>query len=532
MILVTNKHILETKAKEIEELRDMKESSESLIKQEIKKEEEKEEENKKEGEKEETSGFTKQLKQEEIKKKKIHPIKLLSHQKKLVESIHDDKYPIYVCWGMGSGKTIGACMCMSRLPKKSNVLIICDKSTVIQWQREVERLLFRNWDSFSLLNVNIIHYEFLEQENSPKPGEYAMVIVDEAHRFRNAWAKESSRMLHWMYLIKKCNRVIFLSGTPIVHDAEVERQAFDMMMSTLTKKSLDGRLFFYDPRTDSKSERKYPKVEESDVTCEMSWAQCFKYLLNRRQEFVLHLKGEPDARSRLSSSKNTYNSLLRSIANNPFPEAPSLSPKFQKIMENMKSYEDDSKKQIVYSSRKDTGVKALQSLWNTNSKASFQITGDMTLVDRANNIQKFNRKPNSVLFITDAGAQGIDLKRVDVVHIMEPADNIQDENQIINRAVRYKSHSNCDAKVHVFRYITVFPVTASVAPPWKETLYNSGMFHKDEMKGITRKVQYALRDVIKQEELEMCIDEKVLQIRKQRELNIQQELSKLKQYET
>lgn len=468
---------------------------------------------------------------EDSKQSKYNPIKLLPHQKRLLQQLKDERYPIYICWSMGSGKTIGSSMCLSKVPNSGKALIICDKSTVTQWKNEVEKVLFRNNSEFNKITVHIVHYEYMEQDDCPKPRDYNMTIVDESHRFRNAWKKESTRMLHWMHMIHQCKRVIFLSGTPIVHDATVERNAFDVMMKVSASNPLEGRVFFYDPRTDPKSGKKYPKLEEEDVKCCMSWAQCFVYLQNRRQDFSLKIEGEEEIRTRLSSSKNTYNTLLRSLSNNPFPDNPALSPKFQEILKRMEDHA--SSKQIAYSSRRDTGVKSLQSLWDSFAgRSSFQVTGDMSQEDRATNIQKFNKKPKSVLFITDAGAQGIDLKRVDVVHIMEPAENIQDERQIINRAVRYKSHTNPDSIVKVFRYLSCFPVSGAVSAPWKHVLYESGMFDKTEMKGITRPVQYALKHIIKQEEDDQTIDEKIVMVREKRELEIQAALDVLKKFDT
>ena len=459
---------------------------------------------------------------------KFQPIKLLPHQKHLLEHLSVDKFPIYICWSMGSGKTIGACMCMSILPIRSRALIICDKSTVTQWKLEAEKILHRNHLWFQDITVDIIHYEFLDREESPIPKMYAMVIVDESHRFRNAWSKESQRMMHWMRMIHECSKVIFLSGTPIVHDAQTEFKAFRIMMK---HPDLHGRVFFYDPRTDQTSKSKYPSVVEMQVPCEMSWAQCFVYMQNKKQKFTLHLNGESEPRVRMSSSKNTYNTLLRSICNNPFPDNPALSPKFQTILDKMEAYNNKDKKQIVYSCRKDTGVRALQSLWNgLNDQVSFQITGDMSQEDRADNIAKFNRKPKSVLFITDAGGQGIDLKRVDVVHIMEPAENVQDERQIMNRAVRYKSHTQpSESIVYVLRYVSVFPEKGIVAPPWKHVIYESGLFDKAEMKGISRSIQYALKKLIKEDD-HMTVDQKVIYTRTSREIEIEKVMCALRTY--
>lgn len=466
-----------------------------------------------------------------LKRNKFLPVKLLPHQKQLIESLDDKKYPIYVCFGMGSGKTIASLMCATTLKFRERVLVICDKSTVVQWKNETEKLLLRNRNEFANITVDIIHYEFLEQDQAPIPKNYQMCIVDEAHRFRNAYEKQSQRMLRWITLILQCRRVIYLSGTPITHDAQTERIAFDNMMKN---KPLKGRVFFYNPRTDKKAAKSYPDVIEETVECEMSWAQCFSYLQNRRQTFDLLLEGEERPRSRMSSSKNTYNTLLRSCSNNPFPDNASQSPKFQKILSHLEFNLELNKKQIVYSSRRDTGVKSLQSLWiaHSKSKLSFSITGDMSLESRAENIKKFNRSPKSVLFITDAGGQGIDLKRVDIVHLMEPSENLQDEKQIVNRAVRFKSHPDSDSTVLILHYISVFPISGHVSPPWKKTIYDSGLFAKAEMKGISRRVQYALRNLIKLEENNLTIDQKILQTRSEREVRIQDALDVIRKEAT
>tara|TARA_B110001450_G_C17513128_1_gene437279 strand:+ start:167 stop:727 length:561 start_codon:yes stop_codon:yes gene_type:complete len=151
----------------------------------------------------------------------------------------------------------------------------------------------------------------------------------------------------------------------------------------------------------------------------------------------------------------------------------------------------------------------------------------MGATGRAQQIIKFNRCVQGVLFITDAGAQGIDCRRVTTVHIMEPADNLQEERQIINRAVRFKAHGKGRHEVLVKRYVSVFPTTARVEAPWKKTLFESGLFDRNELSGITRKVQYALLALIKTEEASETIDEKTLRVRHVADVQVQQALTKL-----
>lgn len=458
---------------------------------------------------------------------KRRPIKLQPHQKRLSESTTPE-YPFYIYWGMGSGKTIGGLVCVQRLRDCEKALVICDKSVVEQWVSEIQRFLGCNTSDFARVRVCVQHYEHMDDADGVQPAHFDMVIVDEAHRFRNAWEKESKRMLSWMSRIKACPRVIFMSGTPIVHDADVEYISFCNMMSADGKRHFDGRVSYYNPRQDPQRSARYARVIDNVVLCPMTWAQCFRYLLNRRQTFEIHLDGEHAARTRVSSSRNTYNTLVRSICNCPFPDIQKSSPKMRCMVEHMHEYE--SRKQVVYSSRRDTGVLALLEEWRaeTKSKAIFRVDGTMSKEERGDHIVRFNKCMYGVLFITDAGAQGIDLKRVSAMHIMEPADNIQEEQQVINRAVRFNPNGRGDAVVHVYRYAASFPNTGSVEVPWKRELYASGLFDRDEMKGITRRVQYALMRIIRDDEKSETIDQRILRTRESREAHIDEALSRIR----
>lgn len=449
---------------------------------------------------------------------------LQPHQEKLLT--RERRYPFYIFWGMGSGKTIGACACMRDLVDGESCLVLCDKSTAEQWKKEVTRVFACNAESYFAIRVSVRHYEELDlEEDPPVPSQFDMTIVDEAHRFRNAWARESVRMLRWISMIKDCTKVIFMSGTPIVNDPAIEVDALHRLMGSET--SMRGRISYYDPRMDESKKKWYPSVSYEIVTCPMSWAQCFLYLSSRKQTFSLQLEGESFSRTRTSSIRNSYNTLLRSISNCPF-EDPASSPKMREIVKSILA--NASKKQIVYSSRKDTGISALVHLWSQTgspktkdqkAKRALIVNGSLSKEERHANITTFNRSPGSVLFITDAGGQGIDLKRVDVVHIVEPSDNLQEERQIVNRAVRFKSHRKANSEVTVFLYATSFPINGRVGDPWKKVLFASGLFEKEEMRGITRRVQHALLRIIREETGGKTIDQKTIEIREEKDKQVQ-----------
>ena len=465
-------------------------------------------------------------------------MRLLAHQVRLRQQLSQVRFPFYIYWGMGSGKTIGGLLCIfSLLSEGETALVICDKSICEQWKKELQKVRASKIGEDAASNVEIVitHYETLDCEDAIDPVGVSVVVIDEAHRFRNAWHTMSHRMLGWIAWLERCNRLIYMSGTPIVHDADIEMAAFRRLMQSKSNEDMVGRVSYYDPRTDSRSRHHYAQTRHVCIEVPMSWAQTFLYLEHRRQSFRLALS-EDDVRERISTNKNAYGTKLRSISNCPFSDEPALSPKMERVISELLAHERDNMRQIVYSTRRDTGIDALQCLWKQQTqhpKRIFRIDGGMSVAERAAQMDTFNRSVRaSVLFITDAGAQGVDCKRVDVVHILEPAESVQDERQTINRAVRYKSHASRPGAyaVVIKQYVSVFPRTAAVAPPWKAVIYKSGMFDRAEMTGITRRVQYALKDLIRNEEGYETIDQRTMRIREARDADVQLALQTIQSF--
>lgn len=133
------------------------------------------------------------------------------------------------------------------------------------------------------------------------------------------------------------------------------------------------------------------------------------------------------------------------------------SPKIVKILDNINK---NHKNQInlVYSTFLESGLNAfikylkLNNYTNyldddsTNSLHYALFSGQQSIEEREQIIKLCNSEKNkngsliSILLISKSGAEGLDLKNVRSVHIMEPYWNYSLIEQIIARAVRYKSH--------------------------------------------------------------------------------------------
>lgn len=154
------------------------------------------------------------------------------------------------------------------------------------------------------------------------------------------------------------------------------------------------------------------------------------------------------------------------------------SPKMKKIMENMKKHEGLC---VVYSSFvSGEGLKIFSLAlsaegWRPYSKYKPKklhdktfafVTGDVKDEDRTEILRIFNEPSNrdgryiDLLLLSGAGAEGLDLKNVMHIHLMEPYWNYGRIKQIIARAVRYRSHDDYppeERKVQPYIYLSTYP---------------------------------------------------------------------------
>ena len=158
-------------------------------------------------------------------------------------------------------------------------------------------------------------------------------------------------------------------------------------------------------------------------------------------------------------------------------ELDKISPKMKVIYKNIM---DSPGLALVYSQFvKTEGLRIFSFLLEANGFESLSIhpasntkalrytlfTGEQTPQDKENILEIFTSPDNKngdlckVILISQAGAQGLDLKNVRQVHIMEPFWHEVRIKQIIGRAVRYESHIDLPVKdrtVDVFRYLCKF----------------------------------------------------------------------------
>ena len=169
------------------------------------------------------------------------------------------------------------------------------------------------------------------------------------------------------------------------------------------------------------------------------------------------------------------------------------SPKFYKILENIQRFikgETPTGKVLYYSDfRKDSGSEAFEEILQENGYEKYDhnkkdietlisegskkkrytfLTGEEDQEIRKYNKEAFNHDKNvrgeyiQIILISSAGAEGISLKCVRQVHIMEPFWNYIRIDQVFGRAIRMKSHINDDLpkderNVEQYLYLSTLP---------------------------------------------------------------------------
>lgn len=177
------------------------------------------------------------------------------------------------------------------------------------------------------------------------------------------------------------------------------------------------------------------------------------------------------------------------------------SPKMKAIMEKLKTCKG---KILVYSNfRTLEGIEIFSKVLDHNGFTQYKkgrkakkgemqyalFTGTEDDKERVDVLAEYNAYDNrygdklKVLMITSAGAEGLDLKCVRQVHIMEPYWTEIRAQQVIGRAVRVNSHVDLPASdrvVDIFRYHSVFTDSQRVERK-KEPLSTDEYVYKNAM---------------------------------------------------
>lgn len=422
--------------------------------------------------------------------------KYKDYQQRVIDKIADPngQHGLIAFHSMGSGKTLTALGAFDKVlqsaPKEARGLYIVPASLVNRTPEE-----FSKYNLDNLRNkVDVMSYEAASKlSDKLLKKKYQLVAVDEAHRLRNA---SSLRAQNIQKILNSSNKALLLTGTagynhpadilalvnrinPKLHLPEdhtkfqeryVDNNTWELKHKHELSKVLNTYIDKYEVPVNNEH---FPTVNKKVVHVEMTPKQQELYAyLERKLPALLAYKVKNDLPITMqeASQLNTFSQGIRQASNSPTRY--NTSTKFTdspKIMTALKSLESYKKKTpgfrgVIYSNYLDSGIVPYEKALKSRGIKPLIYTGETTKKDKDNIVKEYNKKDNKakVLILSSSGSEGLDLKRTNLMQILEPHFNESKINQAAARAIRYDSHADLPLNkriVNVEEYRSVFPRT-------------------------------------------------------------------------
>lgn len=382
-----------------------------------------------------------------------------SYQSKIAKHILEQR-GLIVFHTVGSGKTLTSILCsqcyLDKFPN-NKVIVITPSGLKDNFIKEMktaygniikeDKYEFYSYEKFTRENKKM---EKIKCQNS-------LIIIDEAHNLRTSFdGKKGIRNGIITECAEKAHRVLLLSGTPIYNNYKDIVSLYNMIRPIGEKKwtektfkieFLKCKISYYSP--DILTDPNFPKKRIHDIYIDMSPSYLIKY-----DKMIDYIQG--NASKTIDSYdplklQAFYNKIRRAANELDSVDGSKIRYIYNEIIKN------DKKKIIVYSNFLASGNKILEELLKANNIPYGYIEGDKSLKDRTKLVQLYNENKIRVLLLSKAGGEGLDLKETNSVYILEPSWNQSNEDQVIGRAVRFKSHKDSNTVVDIYHLYHIKP---------------------------------------------------------------------------
>lgn len=406
---------------------------------------------------------------------------LLDHQKRVIERIKQQP-GLVVAHGTGSGKTlssIGAIVDLS--PTQARVIV--PASLKENYLKEVRKHVKGK------LPIEVESLQKAVREGRPPRGD--MLIVDEAHRVRNPETKGYQLLGQ-----SPAGKRLLMTASPVYNKPEDVAPLVNLAAGKrelpvgteferrYVQKPDKGLLAIINPFAETEpkivrkeelgrvlnkwvdyhggNEKGFPALEEKRIDVPMTERQA-RLHANAWGELPMMTKlrlvrGLPPAKEDLPAI-NQFQAQTRQLSSSErkySTEPPELTPKIRTAVDNLQGRikKNPEHKAVVYANYLGTLDDYAEELDKRKIPyAAFR--GDSPKKIREQAVRDLNAGKVKTLLVSGAGGEGLDLKGVRQVQVLEPHWNDEKLRQVIGRARRYGSHDHLppkDRKVEVERY--------------------------------------------------------------------------------
>ena len=432
-------------------------------------------------------------------------------QKRVIKYINN-KRSLYngllVVHGTGCGKTLAATIasqCYLDKYPDNKVIFIGPASLLNNFKDELHHYGIINMQKYKF-------YSFQKFYNLIKMGahincENTLLVIDEAHNLRNVKSKIAASIIKCAY---KAHKKLLLTATPFIngprdfvniinmlHGKEITNSKQFPIGANITPQVahyletlLRGRIDYV---PSCRGDSNFPTVSEKFINVPMSKAY--------RKVYDESIAGMRVGGYLIANPKKFLHGYRKAVNKAGIDKY--YSEKLKKAIHLIKNSKGKIQKTIIFTNWISFGVTAI-SKYLKESKIKFGVfKGGLSATRKKEITSDFNNNKFPVLIITRAGGEGLDLKEVRNVIILDPVWHSSGIEQIIGRAVRYKSHSKLpkkDRHVNVMKMVLIYP-KGDARTTGDQLLY----------KIIKRKklIQNKIDDILKKSSLNLSKPEKI-----------------------
>ncbi|MFF5298526.1 DEAD/DEAH box helicase [Streptomyces sp. NPDC013161] len=350
---------------------------------------------------------------------------------------------------MGLGKTIQAIAVLAHLAAEgqSHFLVVCPASVLINWTREIgarstlralpvhgpdRHEAYAEWGErggVAITTFDTLHTLPTPADTSPKgkrakadapPGPTpGMLVVDEAHYVKNPDTRRTKSVALWT---ERCDRVLFLTGTPMENHVEEFRTLVRHLRPDLLPTVRNGTAAA-GPHAFRKSVAPaYLRRNQEDVLTELP-------ALVQVDEWVELGVADREAYARAVGDGNFMAMRRAAYADTE------KSAKLQRLRELVAEAADNGVKVVVFSYFRDVLAAVEQAL----EKGVFgPISGSVPAARRQQFVDDFTQAPGHAVLLSqiEAGGVGLNLQAASLVILCEPQVKPTVEHQAVARVHR------------------------------------------------------------------------------------------------
>lgn len=414
---------------------------------------------------------------------------LQAQQRRVVERIKQPDQPgLVVAHGLGSGKTLTSIAAQDELGMQSDVVVPAALRANYKKELKKHRQGGPKANIQSMQNMAV----------KGKTPDSDMLIVDEAHRLRDAGSKGYQTISK-----TKAKKRLLLTGSPFynhpVDVAPLVDLASGQKLLPTDKKEFENRYVkdkkispgimarlrgvkpgiekHLNPKRQEElggilkkwvdyyegTPENFPEVTRENIDVPMTKDQLKYYdtLMGQAPYWVRAKvrRGLPPTKSE-AQRLNSFLGGVRQISNTtaPFqtrgrPEDPKIQRAVQELQKELDS--NPRSKAVVYSNFLQAGIDPYKASLDAKKIPYGEFTGKMPKGKRDELVRQYNEGKIRALLLSSAGGEGLDLKGTRLMQVLEPHWNDEKLRQVEGRGIRYKSHADLpeeERKVKVQRF--------------------------------------------------------------------------------